>query len=242
MTERLDEFVVLVAFGTLNVLRVELWQTIINTLQLVPHMRLLLVIPQQEIRAKFQDLSSSAVNYSSRTLLVPWIEQQHVLKHPSVRLFIMHGGLNSVGEAVYAHVPMIILPGFGDQFPLAAKVVEAKLGYAIERDALTTENLASFIKMILADYDSFVFHLRRTHHISELEGGARRAAALIDGWLITGYRHLITIEHELPFIVASSLDVRITLLAIIIFIYYVIFRLTKCIFCSCLYRKKLKRC
>ena len=241
MTQRPDEFVVLVAFGTLNVLRVEIWQTIINTLQLVPHMRLLLVIPQQTIRAKVQNLVSSIADYSSRTLAVPWIKQQCVITHPSVHLFITHGGLNSVGEAVYAHVPMIILPGFGDQFPLAAKIMENNLGYAIERDILTTEQLASCIKLIRADYDNFVSRLQRIHQISEFEGGARRAAVLIDGWLKTGYTYLITIEHELPFIIAYSLDVRITLLAIIISICYIIFRLTKCILCLCLYRKKLKQ-
>ncbi|CAF3066976.1 unnamed protein product, partial [Rotaria sp. Silwood2] len=91
-------------------------------------MRLLLVIPQQTIRSKFQNLSSSPVDNSSRTLIVPWIEQQRVLAHSSVRLFIGHGGLNSVGEAIYAHIPIIIVPGFADQLIMAAKIMEAKIG------------------------------------------------------------------------------------------------------------------
>lgn len=204
-------------------------------------MRLLLTIPQQTIRDKFHDLSSPLVDYSSRLLILPRIEQQHVLAHPSVRLFIGHGGLNSVGEAIYNHVPMIILPGFGDQPTVAAKVMEAKIGYAIERDLVTAEKLASFIQMILTDYDIFVSRLRRIHQISEVEGGVRRAAQLIDSWLLTGYTHLTTIEHELPFIVASSLDVRLTLITIIILFCYLIFRLVKCIVRSCLYRRKFKQ-
>ncbi len=240
-TNTSNEFVVLVAFGTLTGLRAETWQTIIDTLQLVPHMRLLLVIPQQQIRVKFQTLSSSLVDYPSRILIVPWIKQQHVLAHPSVHVFISHGGLNGVAEAVYAHVPMIISPGFGDQYFVAAKVVKTKLGYAIERDVLTAEQLASYIKMIDTDYNSFVSRLHRIHQISELEGGTRRAAALIDSWLVTGYTHLITDEHRLPFIISSSLDVRLTLLAIIILFCYLIFRLIKCIVRFCMYRRKLKQ-
>ncbi|CAF4949560.1 unnamed protein product, partial [Rotaria sp. Silwood1] len=146
-------------------------------------MRLLLVIPDQTMRTKFQTLSPTSVDNSSPLLIVPWIEQQHVLTHPSIRIFIGHGGLHSVGEAVYAHIPMIIIPGLGDAPARAAAIMEAKIGYAIERDALTAERLATYIKMILADYDSIVSRLRRIHHIDELEGGMQRAATLIDNWL-----------------------------------------------------------
>ncbi|CAF5118378.1 unnamed protein product, partial [Rotaria sp. Silwood1] len=200
------EFVVIVTFGTLNVLRQDKWEEIIHTLNLVPHMRLLLVIPQKAIRVTFETLSSPPLDKSSRMLIVPWIEQQRVLSHSSVRILVAHGGVNTVGEAVYAHIPMILVPGFGDSPLRAAQIVEAKIGYAIERDVLKAEQLASYIKMILADYDSIVSCLRRLHHISELEGGAQRAAELIDKWLITGYTHLITNEYQLPFIVAYSLD------------------------------------
>ncbi len=116
------------------------------------------------------------------------------------RVSLLYLGLNSVGEAVYAHVPMILLLGFADQPAMVAKVMEAKIGYAIERDLLTSEQLVFYIEIILQDYDSLVRRLIRIHQISELEGGTRQAAILIDGWLITGYTHLLTKEHQLPFL------------------------------------------
>jgi UDP:flavonoid glycosyltransferase YjiC (YdhE family) len=75
------------------------------------------------------------------------------------RVSLLYLGLNSVGEAVYAHVPMIILPDFADQPAMAAKVMKAKIGYAIERDLLATEQLVFYIEIILQDYDSFVQRL-----------------------------------------------------------------------------------
>ncbi|CAF1653877.1 unnamed protein product [Adineta ricciae] len=220
-----------VTFGTLTVLHETIWKEIANTLDFVSQMRLLLVIPQQPIRIKIQSLLSSKINVLSRVLVVPWIEQKRVLTHHSVHLFITHGGLNSVGEAIYAHVPLIILPGFADQFTNAAKVEETKLGHFLYRNMVTSVGIVEKIKLIHDDYDQYVQRLRRFHQVSLFEGGAERAAQLIDEWLLTGYSHLITHEHELSYLIQNSLDIWLTLFAGFLLFIYLFFRIIKSIFC-----------
>ncbi|XP_017015523.2 UDP-glycosyltransferase UGT4 isoform X2 [Drosophila takahashii] len=80
---------------------------------------------QQQLMQSFAQLKQRIVwkneffNIPNRTENIYVIEkapQRHVLAHPNVRLFITHGGLLSVMEAVYSAVPMLGLPVFFDQF------------------------------------------------------------------------------------------------------------------------------
>lgn len=242
-TQSSEEFVVVVAFGTVTMANDRTWKTIIETLQLIPHMRLLLTVPQKEKRNRVHEWLKSVSTHPSRVLVVSWIEQQHVLAHPSVRMFITHGGINSIGEATYAHVPLLILPGFGDQFANAAKVEEARIGYVLDWRTMTGVELALRIKQIYAEHDQFVQRLIRIHQLNELEGGgAQRAARLIDGWLLVGYTHLSTLEHQLPYLVATSSDVRLTLFTLFIFVTYLLFQFMKSIVrCSTCRRRKQKQ-
>jgi hypothetical protein len=104
------------------------------------------------------------------------------------------------------------LSGFGDQYINAAKVLGAEIGLFLNRYTVTASELAEHIELINVNYDHYVRHLTRIHQLSELEGGgAHKAAKLIDGWLITGYVYLDTPDYHFSFLVATSLDVRLTL-------------------------------
>ncbi|XP_055356964.1 uncharacterized protein LOC129602044 [Paramacrobiotus metropolitanus] len=48
-------------------------------------------------------------------IIVPWVPQKMVLKHPATRLFISHCGWNSTMEAIVGGVPVVAWPLFGDQ-------------------------------------------------------------------------------------------------------------------------------
>ncbi|XP_062922136.1 UDP-glucuronosyltransferase 2C1-like [Mobula hypostoma] len=55
-------------------------------------------------------------NIGNNTLLTKWIPQNDLLGHPNTRVFICHGGINGIFEAIYHGVPVIGMPVIFDQF------------------------------------------------------------------------------------------------------------------------------
>ncbi|VEN63148.1 unnamed protein product [Callosobruchus maculatus] len=51
--------------------------------------------------------------------------------HPNVKLFITQGGLQSLEEAIYNAVPVVVLPCFGDQTSNAKKIEDRGVGKAV---------------------------------------------------------------------------------------------------------------
>lgn len=60
--------------------------------------------------------------------LVEWLPQNDILAHPRIKLFIMHGGLNGLTEALLRGVPVIVIPIFADQFRNARNVERRGVG------------------------------------------------------------------------------------------------------------------
>ncbi|XP_060853245.1 UDP-glucosyltransferase 2-like isoform X2 [Rhopalosiphum padi] len=66
-----------------------------------------------------------------------WFPQRDILMHPNVKLFISHGGISGVYEAVDGCVPVLGFPLFYDQPRNIDNLVEAGMG--ISMDLLTVE-------------------------------------------------------------------------------------------------------
>ncbi|KXN68657.1 glycosyltransferase family 1 protein, partial [Conidiobolus coronatus NRRL 28638] len=64
----------------------------------------------------------SNLNYSS------WAPQRAILNHPHTKLFMTHGGLDSIYEAIQSGTPMIAIPFVGDQPRNAALIKEHGVG------------------------------------------------------------------------------------------------------------------
>jgi UDP:flavonoid glycosyltransferase YjiC (YdhE family) len=92
------EFVAVVAFGSVNNMGQQAWKAIIDALDFLPQMRYLLAIHDAPSRTYVTNLVKKFS--SNRILIHSWIKQPHVFAHPHVRMYISHGGLYSIGEAV----------------------------------------------------------------------------------------------------------------------------------------------
>jgi UDP:flavonoid glycosyltransferase YjiC (YdhE family) len=67
------------------------------------------------LKSKFQEYIPSWLIDKNRHLLVDWSPQRFILSHPVIRLFISHGGWNSLLESMSVGKPTLVWPLFGDQ-------------------------------------------------------------------------------------------------------------------------------
>lgn len=84
-------------------------------------------------------------------LLYPQIPQLAVLRCTDI--FITHGGINSVMEALAHGVPMIVCPFLAEECATAYRIQELKLGIAIDHDAVTAHTLRTAVATIRNDPD-----------------------------------------------------------------------------------------
>ncbi|KAL5200611.1 hypothetical protein ABZP36_021814 [Zizania latifolia] len=87
-----------------------------------------------------------------------WVEQEEVLRHESVGLFVSHCGWNSVTEAATSGVPVLALPRAGDQRVNAGVVARAGLGVWVdswswdgEEWVVSGEEISEKVKVTMRD-------------------------------------------------------------------------------------------
>ncbi|XP_018529868.2 UDP-glucuronosyltransferase 3A1 [Lates calcarifer] len=133
--------------------------------------------------------------------LVDWLPLNDLLGHKKARLFITHGGQNSLLQAVYHGVPVLGIPLFGDQFDNVVRAETKGLGLTINPTCITRERLSSTIQILIQDirFKSSALSLsqiHRTHpvppalrliqwveHILHSGGGAHlRPTSLMQPW------------------------------------------------------------
>jgi len=99
--------VIYIAFGSWASLQLEQLIQIVSALRPYPFI--------WSLKSKLHlFISSSGIDYQ-RHLLLDWTPQRFILSHPAVRLFISHGGWNSLLESMSAGKPTLVWPLFGDQ-------------------------------------------------------------------------------------------------------------------------------
>lgn len=69
--------------------------------------------------------------------------------HPKVKLFIAHGGISGVYEAVDAGVPVLGFPLFYDQPRNIEHLVDAGMAISMDLMTITTDKLLSTINEII---------------------------------------------------------------------------------------------
>ena len=119
---------------------------------------------------------STLVRIPDNFLVRPHVPQLEVLEHTDV--FVTHGGMNSVMEAIYYGVPMVVVPQQPEQAMTAARVAELGLGVALEPGQVTADALRDAVTTISGDtgYRSRVAHMQQA---ARDVGGYLRAADVI---------------------------------------------------------------
>ncbi|KAL4120280.1 hypothetical protein QTP88_013002 [Uroleucon formosanum] len=99
-------------------------------------------IPQR-VLWKYED---EIENIPKNVMIKKWLPQREILLHPNVKLFISHGGLSGMYEAIDGGVPILGFPLFFDQPKNIDNLVNA--GMAISMDILSITK-DSFLKNVL---------------------------------------------------------------------------------------------
>nr|XP_016931662.2 UDP-glucosyltransferase 2 [Drosophila suzukii] len=92
----------------------------------------------------------SMMPYKSENIyVIDRAPQRQLLAHPNVRLFINHGGLQSVIEAIDSGVPMLGFPLFFDQFNNLHRVQLAGMAEVLDTNDLNADTLTETIRELL---------------------------------------------------------------------------------------------
>lgn len=139
-------------------------------------------LPVQFILAsgKDTDLEPIADLIPDNFIIRPYLPQLEVLQH--VDAFLTHTGMNSASEALYYHVPLIMLPLTSDQPHVASRVQELGAGVIVDKNNLTPEVLRTAVLEVLGN-DSYREHAGVIGNTLHDAGGYKRAAAAIKDFL-----------------------------------------------------------
>lgn len=77
----------------------------------------------------------------NNVMIKKWFPQDDILAHPNVKVFITHGGLLSMTEAVYHGLPLIGIPVFGDQYLNMARAENSGYGLTVAYSNLTEKSM-----------------------------------------------------------------------------------------------------
>lgn len=101
------------------------------------------------------------------------VPQLELLKR--TRVFLSHGGMNSVNEALYYDVPLVMVPQGGDQAWIAGRVCELGAGIRIGKTEVTAGRLRDAVQAIL-DGPAYAAAAARIGSTLRATGGPVQAA------------------------------------------------------------------
>jgi MGT family glycosyltransferase len=116
----------------------------------------------------------------ANVLVRRFVPQPEVLARAA--LFVTHGGMNSVNEAMYAGVPMLVVPQGADQPMVARRVVELGAGLSIHTQEVAEGTVHALARRLLDDqgFRAAAATLQLAQHQA---GGYQRAADELEQYL-----------------------------------------------------------
>ncbi|XP_055303125.1 UDP-glucosyltransferase 2-like [Sitodiplosis mosellana] len=145
----------------------------------------------------------------SDVLVEPWFNQQSILAHKNIKLFVTHGGLLSITEAIYFGKPVVGIPFFFDQSMNAQLSEQKGFGISIPIETLTADRISTAVRKVLsepsyAENAKIISSRFRDQPLFPLELGMHWVKHVAKN---KGAPHLRSVAVDLPFYKLYNLDV-----------------------------------
>lgn len=101
---------------------------------------------KQRIIWKWED---DKTKFPSNVMAQKWIPQADILGHKNVKLYIGHGGLFGIQEAIWYGKPTIVFPSYGDQHQNGKKLERDGIGLLQSMKDMTEESFMNAIQSVL---------------------------------------------------------------------------------------------
>ncbi|XP_031357410.1 UDP-glucuronosyltransferase 2B2-like [Photinus pyralis] len=153
-------------------------------------------------------------------LVTQSVSQQDVLRHPNIKLFVTHGELEAVEEAVYFKVPMLMLPMHRDQEAMVRSVVPRGAALSLNINSLKKKKFKAAMLDLLEniEYRKKMMYLHELVHDQPV-GGLEVAVWWTDHVIRNkGTKHLKTQGQDIPLYQYLYLDV----IGVLLFVFFTI--------------------
>lgn len=114
-------------------------------------------------------------------MIQKWVPQQDILAHPNLKLFVTHGGLLSVQEALYHMKPLLGIPLGNDQKPNLLRAKREGYAEILEWDKLSVDEFYTSVLRMIKD-ENVKQNLRIAHErfVDQKESPQERAVWWIE--------------------------------------------------------------
>lgn len=166
----MKEKIIYISLGTLQNNHLQFYQKCIAAFQNKSEVSVVMSVGKE---INIAELGTIPPNF----YIYPFVPQLEVLKK-SV-LFITHGGMNSVNEGLALKNLLIVIPLDMDQFAIADRVSEMKLGVKLKMDDVTSDTLYELATRILSDCQ-MIENVEKMSNLLQAAGNVKRATDLIE--------------------------------------------------------------
>nr|QPA18371.1 UDP-gluconosyltransferase [Trialeurodes vaporariorum] len=183
-------------------------------------------------------------NASGHILQRPWLPQPEILAHPNCKLFITHGGFNSLVEVMSIGKPVLGIPYFTDQFRNVAFYEQARVGLGVDLDNITVADFTEKINRIIqtSSFRENAKKISALYH-DQPQTSLEKAVFWVE-YVIRhkGAHHLKPASMTLPYYKYLLIDVILFFLFSLFLIIYICIRTVRKIICQfCLRSNKIKK-
>ncbi|XP_022162077.1 UDP-glucuronosyltransferase 2B15-like isoform X1 [Myzus persicae] len=187
----------------------------------------LAAVPQRVLWKYEGEMKDKPENVMTRK----WFPQREILLHPKVKLFISHGGISGVYEAVDAGVPVLGFPIFYDQPRNIENLVLAGMAISMDLLSVTKEKVSNAISELIDDEKYLTNAKITSDRFKDRPMTPQQSVVYWTEYVIRhkGAPHLKSHALNLTWYQYLLLDVMAVLLIFVFLVTFVVFKVFKCI-------------